>query len=79
MARTTIGILSALCASLSLGSEMTAQGALKDRFGALLPSDAKIIEAANLNIRAGRARVLVLWMSNPKRVMAYWNSGPDFV
>ena len=79
MAQTTISILSAICMSLSLVPEMTAQGTLKDRFGALLPSDAKIIETANLNIRSGKARVLVLWMNNPKRVTVSWDSGPDFV
>jgi hypothetical protein len=79
MAHKAIGILSVIWVSLSLAPKMTAQGTLKDRFRALLPSDAKIIETANLNIRSGKARVLVLWMSNPKRVAAAWDSGPDFV
>jgi hypothetical protein len=79
MAHATIGILSAVCVSLSLTPEMTAQGTLKDRFGSLLPSDAKIIETANVNIHSGNARMLVLWMRDPKRAAASWDSGPDFV
>jgi hypothetical protein len=79
MAHTTIGILSVICVSLSLAPEIAAQSTLKDRYGSLLPSSAKIIETANLNIRSGKARVLVLWMSNPSRIMASWDSGPDYV
>ncbi len=79
MPHTTISILSAICISLSLAPEMAAQGALKDRVNALLPSDAKVVEVANLNVARGNARALVLWMSNPKRVLASWDSGADWV
>lgn len=79
MIRTIIGILSAICVSLSLAPEMAAQGTLQDRFRILLPSDARIIETANLRVPGGKARTLVLWMSNPRPIMASWDSGPDFV
>ena len=35
----------------------------------LLPPDATIIETANLNAGPGKARVLVLWMEHPERVV----------
>jgi hypothetical protein len=79
MAHGIVAVLSTVFLSLSLTSQMTAQGTLKDRVGAFLPSDAKIVETANLNIRGGKARVLVLWMSNPKRVEVPWDSGPDLL
>jgi hypothetical protein len=40
----------------------------------LLPPDAKIIETVSLNVGAGKARVLVLWMEHPERVV--WRDDP---
>lgn len=79
MAHVTVGILSVICGSLSLAPDMTAQGPSKDRLSAILPSNAKIIETAHLSVRGGKARVLALWMSNPKRFMASWDSAADLV
>jgi hypothetical protein len=79
MARTTIGVLSVIWMSLLLAPETPAQVVLKNRLSALLPPDAKIIETASLSVRGGKARTLVLWMSNPKRVVASWDSAADLV
>ena len=45
----------------------------------LLPSDARIIETANVPVRAAKARVLVLWMKAPRRVISAWDSAADFL
>ena len=45
----------------------------------ILPKDARIIETVNVRTRNGKSRALVLWMNAPKRVMAAWDAGPDFV
>lgn len=49
-----------------------------DRFARLLPPGAKIIETADIGI-PGKGRMLVLWMINPQRVRASWDTGADFV
>jgi len=64
---------------LSLAAALAGQSTSPVRFSSLLPADAKIVETKDLSVGAGTTRALVLWMSHPKRVMASWDSGPDFV
>jgi len=46
----------------------------------LLPHDARIIETANVPLRdTSKQRRLVLWMSEPRRVMSTWDSASDFL
>lgn len=45
----------------------------------LLPSDARIIETANVPVRTAKTRVLVLWMKAPRRVISAWDSAADFL
>lgn len=45
----------------------------------LLPSGARIIETARVPVHAAKARVLVLWMKAPRRVMSSWDSAADLV
>ncbi len=62
---------------LSLTASMAGQGLSTHRVADLLPSDARIIETANVPVRTAKARVLVLWMKAPRRVMSTWDSAPD--
>jgi hypothetical protein len=62
---------------LYLTASIAGQTHLTHRVAELLPSDARIIEAANVPLHAAKARVLVLWMSAPKPVNSTWDSAPD--
>jgi hypothetical protein len=46
---------------------MLAQTQPSSQIGALLPSDAMVIETADLHLSSGKQRTLVLWMRNPKK------------
>ena len=69
-----------MLACLLAGFGWTQSPGLTQRIQELLPPDARIIETADLAASAHRSRVLVLWMSNPKRVVRKGvMTGPDFV
>lgn len=58
---------------------MAGQDPLAYRVADLLPSDARVIETASVPIRTAKARVLVLWMNAPRRVISTWDSAADFL
>jgi hypothetical protein len=64
---------------LYLTASIAGQTPLSYRVADLLPSDARIIETANVPVRTAKARVLVLWMNAPRRVMSTWDSAADFL
>ena len=45
----------------------------------LLPAGAKIIESADIHLGGGQTRTLILWMTNPERVSATWDTCSDYV
>jgi hypothetical protein len=64
---------------LYLTASMDGQAPLASRVADLLPSDARIIEMANVPVSTGKPRALVLWMTAPRRVMSTWDSASDFL
>jgi hypothetical protein len=60
-------------------AELQGQGSMAHSVAGLLPSDARIIETATVPVRTAKARMLVLWMQAPRRVMSTWDSAADFV
>ena len=64
---------------LYLTVSLAGQGPLAHRVENLLPSDARIIETANVAVRTAKARVLVLWMRAPRRVISKWDGASDFL
>lgn len=62
-----------------LGPRMFGQTAASQRVAGLLPKDAQIIESAKVPLRGAKKRTLVLWMKAPRKVMAQWDSGVDFI
>jgi len=64
---------------LYLTASIAGQAPLTHRVADLLPSDARIIEVANVPVRSARTRVLVLWMNSPRRVISAWDSAADFL
>jgi hypothetical protein len=71
----TLPILVWLCLTASIVGQAPSRHRVPD----LLPSDARIIETANVPVRTAKTRVLVLWMTAPRRVMAAWDSAADFL
>jgi len=67
--RNTLAALAMSQAWLSLAGQSTPPDSLQK----LLPADAKIIESADIHLGGGQTRTLVLWMTNPERVMAHWD------
>ncbi len=64
---------------LYLTTSIAGQTPLKHRVAKLLPDDARIIEMANVPVPGAKARVLVLWMSAPRRVICAWDSAGDLL
>jgi hypothetical protein len=64
---------------LYLTASIAGQVPLTHRVADLLPSDARIMETANVPVRTAQRRVLVLWMSAPRRVISTWDSAADFL
>ena len=64
---------------LFLTASVAAQSPSTQRVADLLPKGAQIIETANVPVRAGRQRELVLWMTSPRRVMTTWDWAGDRV
>jgi hypothetical protein len=62
---------------LYLSASIAGQNPLAHRAAALLPSDARIIETANVPVRTAKTRVLVLWMKAPRRFTSHWDSAAD--
>jgi hypothetical protein len=62
---------------LYLTASIAGQEPLAHSVASLLPSDARVIETAQVSIRAAKTRVLVLWMSAPRRVISEWDSAAD--
>jgi hypothetical protein len=58
---------------------MAGQDPLAYRVAELIPSDARIIETANVSVSTPKTRVLVLWMNAPRRVISTWDSAADFL
>ena len=63
----------AIISFLVLATALAAQNSSPDVIQKLLPPDAKIIETLDLSSVAGKPRVLVLWMLNPKAVVRQVN------
>jgi hypothetical protein len=55
--------------SLAMAGILNAQSGSGGDLGKLLPTDAKIIETANLTTKSGKSRAFVLWMQQPKKVV----------
>ena len=64
---------------LYLTASIAGQDPFARRVADLLPSDARIIETANVPLRTAKARVLVLWMNAPRPVISTWDSAADFL
>ena len=64
---------------LYLTASVAAQDPLAHRVADLLPSSARIIETANVPVRTGKTRVLVLWMKAPRRVISGCDSTADLL
>lgn len=64
---------------LYLAASIAGQAPLTHRVADLLPSDARIIETANVPVRTGKTRMLVLWMKAPRRVLSAWDSAADLL
>jgi hypothetical protein len=60
---------------LCLTGSIAGQDSLAQRVADLLPNDARVIETAKVPVT--KPRVLVLWMSAPRRVMSTWDSAAD--
>jgi hypothetical protein len=63
--RSLFGSLAVFLTAANLG----AQGATSPWIQGLLPTEAKVVETADVDTGQGSARVLVLWMLHPKRVI----------
>lgn len=64
---------------LYLTASIAGQTPLRHRVAELLPGDARIIETANVPVPSAKTRVLVLWMSAPRRVIRDWDNAGDFL
>lgn len=68
-----------IVAWLYLTASAAGQNPLANRVADILPRDARVVETASVPIRAGKTRVLVLWMNTPRRVISTWDSAADFL
>lgn len=60
---------------LYLAASLFGQDPSASRVADLLPPDAQVIETASVATGTAKARMLVLWMRAPQRVMSTWDSG----
>ncbi len=65
--------------SFYVAASVSAQALPTHHLAELLPGGARIIETANVPVRTGKTRALVLWMNAPRRVISTWDSAADFL